>query len=92
MAYPAYPVLRRDLHHRGLILVLGMLGSKMDPPGFGLTGTAGALTFLGVAFGIVVAILFAFKLSADNVHVAREDGRHAPDACRGGGRRSWRSR
>jgi type II secretory pathway component PulF len=44
-----------------------MLGSKMDPTGLGLTGTAGALTFLGAAAALVFAVLLVLKVSADNV-------------------------
>ncbi len=51
----------------GLIWVLGMLGSKMDPTGFGLTGTAGTLTFLGTAMAFVAVVVVVLKVSAENV-------------------------
>ena len=52
-----------------------MLGSKMDADsGFGLTGTAGAITFLVIAFGFVGGILFVLKLSAEQRAVAGADG------------------
>jgi len=50
-----------------LIFILGILGSKMDPIGLGLTGTSGALTFLGIAFGFVLAVVVVLKISAENV-------------------------
>lgn len=50
-----------------LIFILGILGSKMDPIGLGLTGTAGALTFLAIAFSFVAAIVVVLKVSAENV-------------------------
>jgi type IV pilus assembly protein PilC len=51
----------------GLIFILGILGSKMDPLGFGLTGTAGAITFLAVAFGFVAVVVVVLKMSAESV-------------------------
>lgn len=50
-----------------LIFILGALGIKMDPTGLGLTGTAGALTFLGGAFAFVAVIVIVLKMSANNV-------------------------
>lgn len=50
-----------------LIFILGILGSKMDPIGLGLTGTTGALIFLGIAFGFVAAIVIVMKVAAENV-------------------------
>lgn len=67
MAYPAIQFVAAVLIIAALIFVLGMLGSAMDPLGIGLSGTAGALTFLLVAFGFVGGLLFLFKLSADNL-------------------------
>jgi type IV pilus assembly protein PilC len=67
MAYPAIQFVAAVFTLSGLIFVLGMLGSKMDPLGLGLTGTAGALTFLTVAFGFVGGVLFLFKLAANDV-------------------------
>jgi type IV pilus assembly protein PilC len=40
----------------GVLFILGMFHSNYDPLGFGLTGTSGALTFLGIVWG-TVAIL-----------------------------------
>lgn len=58
-----------------LIWILGMLGSKMDVLGFGLTGTAGALTFLGFAAAFVGVIVVVLKVSANNVKFrARMEG------------------
>jgi type IV pilus assembly protein PilC len=72
MAYPAIQFILAVLVISGLIFVLGILASSgkaitTDPTGLGLTGTAGALTFMFVAFGTVGGLLFAMKLSADNV-------------------------
>jgi type IV pilus assembly protein PilC len=67
MAYPAIQFVAAVLIISALIFILGLLGSKSAPIGMGLTGTAGALTFLCVMFGGAGAVLFAFKLSADNV-------------------------
>jgi len=72
MAYPAIQFVLAVLIISGLIWVLGMLAGSgkaitTDPTGLGLTGTAGAITFMVVAFGVVGGILFAMKLSADNV-------------------------
>lgn len=67
MAYPAIQFVAAVLIVSALIFVLGLLGSKMDPLGLGLTGTTGALTVLLVAFGIAGGLLYLFKLSADNV-------------------------
>ena len=50
-----------------LIFILGILGIKMDPLGFGLTGTSGALIFLAIAFGFVAAVVAVLKISAENV-------------------------
>ena len=75
MMYPAIQFVAAVFIISGLIFVLGMLGSKMDPTGFGLTGTVGALTFLGCAGALVFAVLLAYKLSADNVRLrARMEG------------------
>src|SRR5947207_11889973 len=45
MVYPLLQYVASVLIISGLIFILGILGSKMDPIGFGLTGTAGALAF-----------------------------------------------
>jgi type IV pilus assembly protein PilC len=58
-----------------LIWVLGMLGSKMDPTGLGLTGAAGALTFLGCAAAFVGVIVVVLKVSAESIRFrARMEG------------------
>ena len=72
MAYPAIQFVLAVLVLSGLIWVLGILAGSgkaitTDPTGLGLTGTAGALTFMFTAFGIVGGILFALKLTANNV-------------------------
>jgi type IV pilus assembly protein PilC len=72
MAYPAIQFVLAVLIISGLIWILGMLGSSgkaitTDPTGLGFTGTAGALTFMLLAFGIVGGLLFAMKLTANNV-------------------------
>jgi type IV pilus assembly protein PilC len=72
MAYPAIQFVLAVLVISGLIWILGMLATSgkaitTDPTGLGFTGTAGALTFMFIAFGTVGAILFALKLTANNV-------------------------
>jgi type IV pilus assembly protein PilC len=67
MAYPAIQFVAAVLIISGLIFILDMLGSKMDPLGFGLTGAGGAFLFMFICFGFVGGLLFLFKLSADNV-------------------------
>jgi len=67
MAYPAIQFVAAVFIISGLIFVLGLIGSKMDPLGMGLSGTLGAITFFIGAFLPVAALLFALKLSADNV-------------------------
>ncbi len=75
MAYPVIQFLAAVFIISGLIFVLGMLGSKMDPTGLGLTGTAGALTFLGTAALFVVLVILVLKVSANNVRFrARMEG------------------
>jgi len=72
MAYPAIQFVAAILIISGLIWILGMLAGSgkaitVDPTGLGFTGTRGAIMFMVVAFGIVGGILFALKLTADNV-------------------------
>ncbi len=67
MAYPAIQFVAAVLIMSGLIFILGMLGTSFDPFSLGLGGTAGAIAFMGIAFGIVGGLLFFLKLSADNV-------------------------
>jgi type II secretory pathway component PulF len=42
------------------IFILGFLGSKMDPLGLGLTGTAGAILFLVYCFGFLAVLVFGY--------------------------------
>ena len=44
----------------GMIFILGIFGSKFDPLGFGLTGTKGAITFLGGWFGAVGLLIAGY--------------------------------
>ena len=75
ITYPVIQFIAAVFIISGLIWILGMLGSKMDPTGFGLTGTAGALTFLGCAAAFVVVIVVVLKVSAENVRFrARMEG------------------
>lgn len=67
MAYPAIQFVAAVLIISGLIFVLGMLGSRMDPLGIGLTGTGGSILFLVVCFGFVGALLALMKLTANSV-------------------------
>src|SRR5205085_5861989 len=50
MAYPAMQFVAAVFIISSLIFVLGLLGSKMDPLGLGLSGTLGAITFFAAAF------------------------------------------
>lgn len=67
MAYPAIQFVAATFIIAGLILVLSLIGSGMDPLGVGLTGAAGAVTFLVLAYAPVFAALALLKLSADSV-------------------------
>jgi type II secretory pathway component PulF len=72
MMYPAIQFVVAVLVIAALIFVLGMLASSgkavtTDPLGLGFSGTGGAIMFMAIAFGIVGGILFAMKLSANNV-------------------------
>ena len=58
MAYPAIQFVLAVLIISGLIWILGMLAASgkaitTDPTGLGFTGTAGAITFMAIAFGFV---------------------------------------
>jgi len=68
MAYPAIQFVAAVLIIGGLIFILGMLGSKVDPLGLGLTGTGGSILFMAVCFGFVGGLLAFMKLSANSVH------------------------
>lgn len=72
MMYPAVQFVAAVLVIAGLIWVLGMLGDSgkavtTDPTGLGLTGGAGAVIFLAVAFGSVGVVLVVLKVAANNV-------------------------
>ena len=75
MAYPIIQFFAAVFIIAALIWVLGMLNSKMDVTGLGLSGTAGALTFLGVAGAFVGAVVVVLKVSAESVRFrARMEG------------------
>jgi type IV pilus assembly protein PilC len=58
----------------GMIFVLGLIGSKLDPLGLGLTGTGGALTFLGIIWGGIGLLLTLYHLLTRSLrHKARVD-------------------
>ncbi|MCS6864137.1 MAG: type II secretion system F family protein [Gemmataceae bacterium] len=67
MVYPAIQFFAAILIISGLIFVLGMLGSQLDPLGWGLTGTRGALVFLAVALGLVAIVMMIVKIAAERV-------------------------
>jgi len=72
MAYPAIQFVLAVLIIGGLIWILGMLAPSgkaitTDPTGLGFKGTIGAITFMAITFGIVGGLLFALKLTANNV-------------------------
>jgi type IV pilus assembly protein PilC len=65
----------------GLIFVLGLLpvnqgpaGTRYDPLGLGLTGPGGALKFLGVVFGLLLALAVGYRLASRSLkHKAAVD-------------------
>lgn len=67
MMYPVIQFFAAIFIVSALIFILGILGSSFDPVGIGLTGTSGALAFLGLAFGFVLAIVIVLKVAAENV-------------------------
>ncbi len=72
MMYPAIQFVAAVLIISGLIFILGILGESgkavtTDPLGLGLVGTAGAITFLVVAFGLIGGVLVGMKLASNNV-------------------------
>ena len=67
MMYPAIQFTAAVFIISGLIFIMGVLGIKMDPTGLGLTGTVGAVTFLGGAAAFVGTILVVLKVTAENV-------------------------
>ncbi len=75
MMYPAFQYCAAVLVISGLIFILGALGSNIDPIGFGLTGTAGALTFLMCGAAFAGGILLVLKFATENVRFrARLEG------------------
>jgi type II secretory pathway component PulF len=84
MMYPAIQFILAVLIISGLIFILGMLAGSgkaitTDPTGLGFTGSRGALMFLVIMFGIVGGLLFAMKLTANNVRWrARLEGMMMP--------------
>ncbi len=80
MMYPAIQFVAAVFVISALIFVLGILGDSgkavtTDPTGLGFTGTAGAITFLVLAFGFVGVILVVMKLAANNTKFrARMEG------------------
>ncbi|MBY0456818.1 MAG: type II secretion system F family protein [Gemmataceae bacterium] len=75
MMYPAIQFVAAVFIIAGLIFVLGMLGSKMDPTGLGLTGAQGAITFLVCAAAFVGSIFLVLKVASENVQFrARLEG------------------
>jgi type II secretory pathway component PulF len=75
MMYPVIQFFAAIFIMTMLILVLGALGSKMDPTGLGLTGTTGAMLFLGIALGFVLAVVVVLKVAAEKVEFrARMEG------------------
>jgi type IV pilus assembly protein PilC len=75
MAYPVMNFIAAVFIISALIFVLDILGSKMDPTGFGLTGKKGALLFLGTAAAFVGAVLVVMKVAAENIRFrARMEG------------------
>ena len=67
MAYPAIQFVAATGIIAALIVILSLIGSKMDPLGLGLTGVPGALTFLAVVYAPVLVLLGLLKFSADSV-------------------------
>ncbi|MDY3555406.1 type II secretion system F family protein [Gemmata sp. JC717] len=75
MAYPVINYVAAVGIVTALIFILGMLGSKMDPTGLGLTGTTGALAFLGCAVAFAGSILAVLKIATENLQFrARLEG------------------
>jgi type IV pilus assembly protein PilC len=68
MTYPAIQFVAAVLIISALIFVLGLLSPKpMDVTGVGLTGTAGAVTFLVVAFGTVGGVVLAIRAALNSI-------------------------
>jgi len=56
IAWPLLQFFLATLIIAGVLFILGLLGSSFDPLGFGLTGTGGAVTFLGIVWGTVALL------------------------------------
>ncbi len=72
MMYPTIQYVAAVLIIGALIWILGFLAQTgkaitNDPTGLGLTGTAGAIIFMGVGYGFLGAILFGVNLARNNV-------------------------
>lgn len=67
IAWPVFQLLAAVFIVAGLILILGWIAGTrnekpMDMLGFGLTGTTGALIWLGGCFGVAFALFMAYKM------------------------------
>lgn len=67
MVYPAIQFTAAVFIIALLILVVGLLGLKMDPTGLGLSGPSGALTFVMCAAAFVGAIFVVLKVATENL-------------------------
>lgn len=72
MTYPAMQFVAAVLIISALIWIMGFLAGSgkavtNDPLGIGLTGTTGALLFMGTAFGSVGGVVVAVKLAMESV-------------------------
>jgi type IV pilus assembly protein PilC len=68
MTYPAIQFVAAVLIISALIFILGMISAKpMDVTGLGLTGTAGAVTFLVAAFGTVGGAVLAVRAALNSI-------------------------
>ena len=56
IAWPIIQFVLATLIIAGVLFILGLFGSTFDPLGFGLFGTAEALTFLGIVWGTVALL------------------------------------
>ncbi len=59
-AWPLIQFILAPFVMAGMIFILGILGSKFDPLGFGLTGTSGAIKFLFGWFGTIGILVVAY--------------------------------
>jgi type IV pilus assembly protein PilC len=75
MMYPVIQFFAAVFIIAALIYILGILGSNMDPTGFGLTGTKGAVKFLSFAGVLVGGVVVVLKVSAESIRFrARMEG------------------